>query len=305
MPQKLNLKGERFGRLKVLKEAPQIGRKTRWLCRCKCKKEVTVTTAELRAGKTQSCGCLRAERITAANLHDLTDMEFGMLKVIRRADIKRKDHKATWLCHCKCGRKDVNIAGIYLTQGDATSCGCNKFNNKLQKTLKEEFTVDGVIITNLTQKVRSDSTTGHKGVYPVKLKQGGTVYTANITAKGKLIYLGRHKTKEAAIAAREAAEEKYFKPILDKHAETIVCAAPDCNVRFNPSTKGTGQEYHSSNCRYRHHKQIQRQKRIDLGLCPQCGGEMDPNKKSKHCDKCAKYYKDRYSPNKKSPRPEG
>ena len=55
---KLDLKGQRFGRLTVLSPAPNRGKLTRWRCLCDCGKETLVDTQNLRSGKVKSCGCL-------------------------------------------------------------------------------------------------------------------------------------------------------------------------------------------------------------------------------------------------------
>jgi hypothetical protein len=55
------LSGQRFGRLLVLtREAPEPHR-ARWHCLCDCGRMHIVEGTDLRAGKVQSCGCLRAE----------------------------------------------------------------------------------------------------------------------------------------------------------------------------------------------------------------------------------------------------
>lgn len=59
-----NLIGNTFGRLTV--EARIASNKygqAMWLCRCKCGKEARTTTARLNRGHTQSCGCIKTERI--------------------------------------------------------------------------------------------------------------------------------------------------------------------------------------------------------------------------------------------------
>lgn len=67
MGQKLNLLGQRFVRLLVLKEAEPIGKKkqTAWHCICDCGKERIVITENLRNGDTKSCGCLNNEQRSA------------------------------------------------------------------------------------------------------------------------------------------------------------------------------------------------------------------------------------------------
>lgn len=60
--QRLNLLGQRFGRLTVLEDLGKDNRgKPLWLCRCDCGAEVQRNTMVLRTGKTRSCGCLRKE----------------------------------------------------------------------------------------------------------------------------------------------------------------------------------------------------------------------------------------------------
>jgi hypothetical protein len=66
MTQRLDLHGQRFGRLVATAMAERNHRGPRWLCRCDCGKESVVSTRELRTGSTRSCGCLGVERRTAA-----------------------------------------------------------------------------------------------------------------------------------------------------------------------------------------------------------------------------------------------
>ena len=54
---KLDLTGQRFGKLIVLAPAENIGTRTAWLCRCDCGRETAVTTLRLRDGRRTSCGC--------------------------------------------------------------------------------------------------------------------------------------------------------------------------------------------------------------------------------------------------------
>ena len=59
MPKKLNLAGQRFVALEVVREAGRNRHgQVMWLCRCGCGKEKTVSSSNLRNGSTQSCGCL-------------------------------------------------------------------------------------------------------------------------------------------------------------------------------------------------------------------------------------------------------
>lgn len=58
-----DLTGEKFGRLKVLGLSPKkSGRKSYWVCECECGNEKLVRSDGLKAGNTQSCGCLKKEQ---------------------------------------------------------------------------------------------------------------------------------------------------------------------------------------------------------------------------------------------------
>ena len=53
----IDLTGQRFGMLTVIKRVP--GKYTTWLCRCDCGKKVEIISGNLRGGISKSCGCKR------------------------------------------------------------------------------------------------------------------------------------------------------------------------------------------------------------------------------------------------------
>lgn len=89
-PRFQDLTGSVYGRLLVQSYAGRRGsgsHKFFWKCECECGKEITVNGHLLRTGRTQSCGCLRAEQARVANMrirtgisrHPLMRTYFGML----------------------------------------------------------------------------------------------------------------------------------------------------------------------------------------------------------------------------------
>lgn len=56
-----DIKGQRFGRLVATARAENSGKHTRWHFRCDCGSDLTAFLEPVRAGRTKSCGCLRAE----------------------------------------------------------------------------------------------------------------------------------------------------------------------------------------------------------------------------------------------------
>lgn len=70
MGKKLDLSGQQFGRLTVIKEAARHSNgSVRWLCKCTCGNEVIVSRHDLRDGSTQSCGCLQTESRHSSKTH--------------------------------------------------------------------------------------------------------------------------------------------------------------------------------------------------------------------------------------------
>lgn len=153
---------------------------------------------------------------------DLTGGRYGRLTVIKLSDkqIPSSKSKRFWECLCDCGNTKV-VEGYWLTNGNILSCGCLRkehqhLGHNVRKSLDKDYMIDGVDVTKLNSKQRSNTATGHKGVY--LLKNGNYKYSAAIGFKGKLIQLGRFNSLSDAIAARKEAEKKYFKPLLDKHS---------------------------------------------------------------------------------------
>lgn len=69
MPKFIDLTGQKFSRLTVIKRAPNHGKETMWECQCDCSfnKIVVVNAAALKSGNTKSCGCYNSEKTIALN----------------------------------------------------------------------------------------------------------------------------------------------------------------------------------------------------------------------------------------------
>lgn len=59
----INLVGQKFGKLTVLKRTENAKNRaaSRWLCKCDCGKEKIIRSDSLRNGNTQSCGCFKSK----------------------------------------------------------------------------------------------------------------------------------------------------------------------------------------------------------------------------------------------------
>jgi transcription elongation factor Elf1 len=58
---RLDLVGEKFGRLVVKRLAKMHNRKAFWECVCDCGKKVIVSGSHLKSGHSESCGCLQSD----------------------------------------------------------------------------------------------------------------------------------------------------------------------------------------------------------------------------------------------------
>lgn len=130
--QMLDLTGQQFGRLTVLRLAPRKpnlspkNKYLRWVCKCDCGKTVEVQSNCLRSGNTRSCGCLRREE-SKKKARDLTGTRFGKLLVLRRAANRTKGKRVStfWICRCDCG-VEKEFGAAMLVGRRTNSCGCGR-----------------------------------------------------------------------------------------------------------------------------------------------------------------------------------
>lgn len=66
MPAKIDIAGQRFGRLVAIAPISERGQGVVWRCLCDCGKETMVKVGTLRYRKTGSCGCLVREKTAEA-----------------------------------------------------------------------------------------------------------------------------------------------------------------------------------------------------------------------------------------------
>ena len=210
MPNKLDLTGQKFGKLLVVKmtDSRRHG-SVLWECACDCGNQYQASTNELRSGNKASCGC-----IPHGNTVDLSGQAFGRLTAVE-ATTRRSRTSIIWECKCECGTTCFVAAGN-LKYGTTLSCGClsrERGRATIKNACAGQIRVDGTSVNQLKRKnINKNNKTGVRGV-SYTTRNGK--YVAQIVFKRKTYFLGYHDTVEEASAARKAAEEKIYGEFLE------------------------------------------------------------------------------------------
>lgn len=103
----IDLTGQRFGKLTVIKRIGTKRNSPLWLCKCECGNFAKVTTRSLRTKDTQSCGCLHSEILAERNRNNKIH---GGCSENREERLYGVWHSMIQRCHDK-NRKDYENYG--------------------------------------------------------------------------------------------------------------------------------------------------------------------------------------------------
>lgn len=128
MSKSLELTGQRFGKLVVIKRNGSKNGRAYWLCQCDCGNQVNVISNALSSNKTKSCGCISIERIRNQNkgkslIIDISGNRYGRLVVKEFSHLSDDRKRTYWKCVCDCGN-EIITRGDGLKNGHTNSCGC-------------------------------------------------------------------------------------------------------------------------------------------------------------------------------------
>nr|DAQ07322.1 MAG TPA: homing endonuclease [Caudoviricetes sp.] len=232
---KNDLTGRQFGRLTVLKQAEDyIDSKgkhyARWLCECSCedKTKLIVMGNQLKRKRTKSCGCIQKEQLIKRNkdgkkynTYDLSG-EYGIGYTSKGEEFyfdledydKIKDYywninnQGYVVSSESDTRKYIRIHRLILGNPDAKydvdhKHGYESRNDNRKSNLRLATRSQNIINVGL----KSNNTSGCTGVGWYKHLNK---WVARITVNGNKIHLGVFNNFDDAVAARKAAEEKYF-----------------------------------------------------------------------------------------------
>ena len=128
-----DITGQQFGRWRVIEYVSE----GKWLCECQCENKTRniIRGADLRAGNTTNCGCIRKEKIAARNSESREHLEgktFGEWTVLEYAGDKH------YRCRCSCDKIKI-VASRDLKAGISKSCGHNNGIDKIIDITGQRF----------------------------------------------------------------------------------------------------------------------------------------------------------------------
>ena len=135
---KLDLAGQRFGKLTVLREDGKLGKCTAWLCKCDCGKEKRIRTNSLTSGVTKSCGMHQREHLENrkykyppdVRIRRLRNIWYGMLKRCNKTNHKEyKYYGGRGITVCENWNDYVVFARWALSNGYSNDLTIDRIDN--------------------------------------------------------------------------------------------------------------------------------------------------------------------------------
>lgn len=233
---KLNLVGQKFGRLTVLeKVADKIDlksgkHKSQFLCQCDCGNQKIVLGSALTQGSIRSCGCLHRETASIVgkkkkgksilhNKYNLNDYEYGVGYTLKGEEFYFDKEDYELIKDVYWHKTDRGyIRGLYqgkkvsmhrLIMGvldDKTVVVDHRNPNTYYDNRRQNLRITTQANNTRNRSIGKSNTSGVLGVH----KNNKGKYIAYIRYKGKQKALGEYNTLEEAALRRRLAELAYF-----------------------------------------------------------------------------------------------
>jgi 5-methylcytosine-specific restriction endonuclease McrA len=256
MSKKLELVGQRFGRLTIIEESGRDRRgSVKWLCQCDCGIEKVILGTNIVAGRIVSCGCYHKESLSKRNFKNLVGQRFGRLVVTEKINQKASNRSNYWKCLCDCGNERV-VFRSSLVSGKTKSCGCLNKERVSERSLKN---LAGKRFGRLTVISREGSTKNRQSTWKCQCDCGnekivsgyslacGDTTSCGCKIKNMLTTHGLSKTKEYSRLKNEKRELSKIEwtPEMDRalkkfQKSCVVCGSINklCVDHVYPFSKG-------------------------------------------------------------------
>jgi len=217
MSKKINLKGQRFGRLVVLEEVGKNkNRQVFWRCECGCKerKVIIVRGTSLTSGNTKSCGCLRKERIKEVSTkHGQSKRSKKTSAYKSWAGMLARCYNPNNITYSHCGGRGIKVCEHWWE--------FENFYEDIGKYRSEGLTLDRINNNGNYEPSNCRWATPQEQAHNTRAKgfcwdQKKQKWLAQITVNYKQIYLGLFDTPEEARQIYIEAKKKYHGVYLNE-----------------------------------------------------------------------------------------
>lgn len=205
-----DLTGNKYNRWTVLSFYESKNGRTYWSCLCECGKEKVVRSDQLKDSRSQSCGCLRAERSYRTHgMYNTKIYRVWAAMVSRTSNPSDPAWQYYGAVECGLVQKDWDkFENFYRDMGESYKEGLTleRKDPKLGYS-KDNCVWDTWKVQSFNKGVFKNNKSGRTGV---AFNEATGKWRARIGFERKDINLGYYDTFEEACAARAEGEIKYF-----------------------------------------------------------------------------------------------
>lgn len=209
MHQRNHNEGDRYGRLEIKRSYVDC-RNGRWyhLMKCDCGNEKNIAGGELRKGAVNSCGCLSREIKTTHGMTHTPEYKIWGAMVQRCTN-----KKGTGFCNY--GARGIGVCSRWLSfENFIDDMGKRPYPTATLERINNDkgYSKDNCMWASrfdqsINQRIRKDNKTGYRGV---SYDEKRDIYFSKIQYKKRRYFLGYFSSLAEAVAARQAAETKYY-----------------------------------------------------------------------------------------------
>lgn len=199
----IDMTGQKFGRLTVLRLAEKPYKSPLWVCICDCGIQTVVDGRNLRSGNSSSCGCLKKE---ISIKHGMTkEREHGIWRHILSRCNNQKDK-----AYKHYGGRGIKVSDEWMEfKNFYADMGKSPFGSSIDRINNDgNYCKENCRWVNHSQQMRNTRRSTKQGVGVVVLPNGR--FRAWIHVNRKNIHLGVFDLYADAIKARKEGEKRYW-----------------------------------------------------------------------------------------------
>jgi hypothetical protein len=138
----INLAGQKFGRLTVIKRAENNSfNRPRWICKCDCGNYSIVSSSHLKSNHTKSCGCLQKEIRILSNINNKN----GVIHGKHNTRLYRIYENMKQRCYNSNNKDYKNYGGRGITVCDEWKNDfMNFYNWAMENDYRDDLTIDRI-----------------------------------------------------------------------------------------------------------------------------------------------------------------